>query len=154
MIVYTGGTFDLFHRGHAIFLKNCRKIAGENGRVVVSLNTDDFVERFKNKRPTMTYEERKAVLEACMYVDEIIKNEDGEDSKPAILKIKPDVIVASVDWAVRDYYKQMTFTQEWLDKHNILLCYIPYTKNISSTDIRARMASAYEKSKNKKSKKN
>ena len=30
-IVYTGGTFDLFHSGHVNFLGECRKIAGEGG---------------------------------------------------------------------------------------------------------------------------
>ena len=39
MKVYTGGTFDLFHRGHLEFLKSISQI----GDVVVSLNTDEFV---------------------------------------------------------------------------------------------------------------
>ena len=34
-IVYTGGTFDLIHSGHVRFLQACRKIAGEQGKVVV-----------------------------------------------------------------------------------------------------------------------
>ena len=37
--VYTGGTFDLYHAGHARFLARCAEL----GSVVVSLNTDEFI---------------------------------------------------------------------------------------------------------------
>jgi len=47
-IVYTGGTFDLFHPGHVNFLKNCKKIGDY---VIVSLNTDEFIERYKKSKP-------------------------------------------------------------------------------------------------------
>jgi hypothetical protein len=33
----------------------------------------------------------------------------------------------------------MNFTQEWLDENNIGLIYVPYTKEISSTKIKARL---------------
>ena len=45
-ILYTGGTFDVFHYGHMNFLRQCSKIAD---RVVVSLNTDEFIEYYKGK---------------------------------------------------------------------------------------------------------
>ena len=47
-IIYTGGTFDLFHSGHVNLLKRCREVAGQEGKVVVALNTDDFIFQFKN----------------------------------------------------------------------------------------------------------
>jgi glycerol-3-phosphate cytidylyltransferase-like family protein len=71
-------------------------------------------------------------------VDEVVKNESGKDSKPTILKVKPDFIVIGSDWAARDYYAQMGFSQNWLDKHNILLLYVPYTEVISSSEIKRR----------------
>jgi len=129
-VVYTGGTFDLFHSGHVNFLRQC-KIIGDI--VVVALNTDEFIERYKGSKPVVSYESRKLVLEACKYVDEVIPNSDGEDSKPSILKVSPDFIVIGSDWAKKDYYKQMNFTQEWLDNEKIILTYIPYTEGISST---------------------
>lgn len=133
--VYTGGTFDLLHSGHVNFLKRCSQM----GSVTVSLNTDEFIESYKGKAPIATYEERKAVLEALRYVDKVIPNDSGEDSKPAILSAKPDIIAIGSDWARRDYYSQMQFTQDWLDEHNIMLIYIPYTSGISTTEIKARV---------------
>lgn len=134
-IVYTGGTFDLFHYGHAKFLEKCRKI----GYTVVSLNTDEFINDYKKKPPLMTYDERRDVLLACKYVDEVIPNIGGADSKPSILVVKPDFIVIGDDWCRKDYYAQMQFTQAWLDENDITLVYTPYTEGISTTEIKRRL---------------
>jgi glycerol-3-phosphate cytidylyltransferase len=138
-VVYTGGTFDLFHAGHVSFLKSCKRIAGKDGRVVVSLNTDEFIAAYKCILPVMSFDERKAVLMACRYVDSVIANIGNEDSKPAIENVLPDFVVVGDDWAKKDYYKQMQFTQDWLDRNKIQLCYVPYTVGVSSTDIKARI---------------
>lgn len=134
--VYTGGTFDLFHAGHVNFLRECSRF----GSVTVALNTDEFIEAYKGKPPVMSFQERAEVLLACKYVDDVVPNFDGADSKTAIDWVNPDVIVVGSDWAVRDYYKQMSFTQDWLNQRGIGLCYIPYTQGISSTDIKARIS--------------
>ena len=135
-IVYTGGTFDLFHPGHVNFLKNCKKIGDF---VIVSLNTDEFIERYKNSKPIISYEGRKKMLESCKFVDKVIPNSEGEDSKPTILSVNPDFVVIGSDWAKKDYYGQMNFTQEWLDENNILLVYIPYTEGISTTLLKTKI---------------
>lgn len=133
--VYTGGTFDLFHSGHANFLRKCREL----GEVVVALNTDEFIQSYKGKPPIMSYAERKAVLESCRYVDLVVENDGGADSKPAIDRWRPNIIAIGSDWARRDYYAQMQFTQDWLDARGISLMYIPYTSGISSTDLKQRI---------------
>ncbi len=139
LVVYTGGTFDLFHAGHVNFLKRCKEIAGELGSVVVSLNTDEFIKEYKGKSPVVSFSDRMAVLKACKYVDQVIANSGGADSKPTILQVSPNIIAIGTDWARRDYYKQMQFTQDWLDEKNMSLIYIPYTKGISSTEIKTRL---------------
>lgn len=135
-IIYTGGTFDLFHKGHLLFLKRCHDL----GRVVVSLNTDPFIEEYKGRPPIMTYDERAAVLLGCRYVDSVIENIGGSDSKPAIEEVNPSLIVVGSDWARRDYYAQMNFDQDWLDDRGIGLCYIPYTPGISTTNLKDRIS--------------
>ena len=138
-IVYTGGTFDLFHSGHVNFLRRCRDIAGDQGTVVVGVNSDEFIMRYKKKAPIQTLEERMAVLGACRFVDRVIVNVGEEDAKPVLLTVNPNYVVIGSDWARKDYYAQMKFTQDWLDQKNIGLIYIPYTKGISSTQIRDGM---------------
>jgi cytidyltransferase-like protein len=137
--VYTGGTFDLFHSGHVAFLKRCQEIAGIAGQVIVSLNTDSFIQEYKNKQPVCNDQERYDVISSCKYVNQVIWNSGGADSKPAILSVQPDIIAIGSDWALKDYYQQMDFEQSWLDKLNISLIYIPYTQGISSTNIKERL---------------
>jgi glycerol-3-phosphate cytidylyltransferase len=138
-VVYTGGTFDLFHSGHVNLLKKCRDIAGPTGRVIVSLNTDRFIEEYKGKGPVCDQNERAMVLTACSYVDEVILNVGGYDSKPAIEIANPNFIVIGSDWATKDYYKQMGFDQGYLDAQGISLVYVPYTQSISTTEIKNRL---------------
>lgn len=139
LTVYTGGTFDLLHAGHVIFLNRCRELAGGDGHVVVSLNTDEFIADYKGKSPVMTFNERAAVLSGLRSVDEVVANVGGANSTIAIELANPDLIVIGSDWARRDYYEQMNFTQSWLDERGIGLCYIPYTQGISTTEIKKRL---------------
>ena len=134
-VVYTGGTFDLPHRGHYRLLQR----AAEIGSVVVALNTDEFIEQYKGKPPILTYEERREALLACRWVDDVVPNVGGADSRISIEMVKPDYIIIGSDWARRDYYAQMGFSQDWLDERGIGLIYVPYTAGISTTEIKSRM---------------
>lgn len=138
--VYTGGTFDLFHTGHVNLLRRCRDLALPDGKVVVALNTDEFVEQFKGKRPVIPYEDREAVLWACRYVDCIVPNWGGADSRPSIEAIAPDIIAVGSDWLEKDYHGQLGLTQQWLDSRGIRIVYLPRTTGISSSDIRRWVA--------------
>ena len=87
----------------------------------------------------MSYEERREILLACRWVDEVVPNFGGADSKPVIELVKPDYIVIGSDWARKDYYAQMGFTQDWLDERGIGLVYVPYTTDISTTELKKRI---------------
>lgn len=134
MKVYTGGTFDAPHLGHYNFLRQCAVL----GELTVSLNTDEFIEHFKGRSPLFTYDERRKLLLLLPFVKEVVPNVGGQDSKIIIEIVKPDIIAIASDWAKKDYYAQMSFTQEWLDQKGILLVYLPYTEIISTSEIRRR----------------
>lgn len=136
--LYTGGTFDVLHPGHINFLRQCKSLVGDEGKVIVSLNTDEFIHAYKKTQPIMKFDERKEVLLSCKYVDFVVANIGGVDSKQSILQVSPTIIAIGSDWARKDYYKQMSFDQDWLDMLNIMLVYIPYTKHISTTEIKKR----------------
>lgn len=134
-VAYLGGTFDLPHPGHYRLIER----AAGFGDVVISLNLSDFIERYKGKAPVMSYEERREVLLACKWVADVVPNIGGEDSKIAIELVKPDFIVIGSDWAKKDYYAQMQFDQDWLDERGIGMVYLPYTKQISTTELKNRI---------------
>ena len=135
LTIYTGGTFDLFHAGHVRLLERCAEL----GSVVVALNTDEFVTAYKGKPPVCSYEERAKVLAACRHVTRVVPNVDGVDSRSTIELVDPDLIVVGSDWARRDYHAQMGFTQDWLDERGIGLAFVPYTRGVSSTEIKKRL---------------
>jgi glycerol-3-phosphate cytidylyltransferase len=135
LTIYTGGTFDLIHSGHVNFLRLCAEI----GDVTVALNTDEFVKEYKGKSPVMSYEERFDVLSEFRSIRNILPNELGADSRATIERVQPDIIAIGSDWARKDYYKQMGFTQDWLDERDIMLLYIPYTPGISTTELKRRI---------------
>jgi glycerol-3-phosphate cytidylyltransferase len=134
-LLYTGGTFDLFHYGHVNFLKKCYSICSN---IIVALNSDDFVKKYKEK-PIFDYQEREKSLLECQYVNKVIKHDNHFDSKSTIESVKPDIIAVGDDWCRKDYYKQMGFSQEWLDENNITLIYIPYTRGVSTSEIKNRI---------------
>jgi glycerol-3-phosphate cytidylyltransferase len=135
LTIYTGGTFDLYHAGHARFLARCAEL----GEVTVSLNTDQFILDYKGKPPVISYADRAEVLLSTRSVSRVIPNTGGADSTIAIESVMPDIIAIGTDWARRDYYKQMGFDQDWLDDRGIALIYIPYTQGISSTAVKERI---------------
>jgi len=136
MVVYTGGTFDLPHAGHLELLEYCRLYAGEYGKVIVSLNRDEFIEKFKGKKPVMSYEERKRILSNFKWVDQVVMNIGDEDSRIAIKKAKPDLVMIGMDWVEKDYCKQMGFDQNWMNENKISLIYVPRTTGLSTTKLK------------------
>lgn len=137
--VYVGGTFDLFHPGHVRLLRQAKVY----GSVVVSVNRDEFAERYKRK-PIMTLEERMFMVSACRYTDMVVCNVGDEDSTFTIEVLqKSGVEVAYIihgdDWQGTELRQQMGITEEWLRALQIAMVYAPYTSDISSTEIENRV---------------
>jgi glycerol-3-phosphate cytidylyltransferase len=135
--VYTGGTFDLFHWGHVNLLRQCRDIAG-SGTVTVGLNTDKFAASYK-REPVCTLEERFAVVEACRYVDKVMVNWAGSDSRLIVEAVRPAFVVVGDDWAGRDYNSQMGWDDAWLAERGIRVVFVPYTEQVSTTMLLSRL---------------
>lgn len=128
--IYVGGTFDCLHSGHVnLFLQ-----AHSLGHCIVSLNTDEFATEYKRK-PLMPLRERLVVVGTNKFVDTVMINSGGKDSKPAILVSGATHIMHGDDWTGEEYFKQLGVTEEWLKEHNIEVIYTPYTKNVSTTKL-------------------
>lgn len=139
--IYTGGTFDVPHIGHYNFFKKIKEIFPES-YLIVSVNTDEFIEKFKGKKPLFSFEERCKFISMIDEVDLVVKNWGNELSTLTIKEYKPDIIAIGNDWLEKDYCKQMGFNAQWLREQNISLIYIPYTEGISTTEIKERIKNA------------
>lgn len=137
--VYNGGTYDLLHTGHLFVLRQCRDLAGPDGEVVIGLNGDDFVARFKGHPTVQPYLERAEILAALRLVDRVVPNVDAEDARTTVEAVMPDVIAVGRDWWSEDdskYLRQMGMTRDWLEERGIRLHYLRWLPGRSSTNIR------------------
>lgn len=115
-------------------------MAGKDGEVIVGLNTDDFVAKFKGRKPIMSWEERKKTIESLGLVDKVVPNSQPDGTiKDVIEEVKPDMIVIGSDWARKDYLKQIGLDWDYLDKMGIWLCYVNYEWEISTTELKRRL---------------
>lgn len=133
------GTFDLVHRGHLKLFKRCRELAG-SGKVIIGLNTDEFVTKYKGKPPIMTYQERYDTIMETGLVDQIIPNgQETGDARQIIKDSGADLIVVGSDWARKDYVGQIGVNWDWLDRQDIGICFIKYTPGVSTTELKRRI---------------
>lgn len=98
--IFTNGCFDILHAGHIQLLKECKKLAGDDGKVIVGLNSDVSVKKLKGEsRPVNDQDSRKLLLESLRFVDEVIIFEE-ETPELLIEKIRPDILVKGGDYSI------------------------------------------------------
>ena len=96
-LVFTNGCFDIIHRGHIELLKYA-KSCGD--RLVVGLNSDNSVKSLKGEaRPIQSQDDRKAILEAIRWVDEVVIFNEITPIN-LIKSLTPDIIVKGGDYKV------------------------------------------------------
>lgn len=92
--VITYGTFDLIHMGHINILRRAKELGNH---LTVAVSTDEF-NRLKHKDAYYSYEERKQILEAIKYVDEVIPESNWGQKIKDVKKHDIDVFVMGDDW--------------------------------------------------------
>lgn len=122
---YTTGVYDLFHIGHLNLLRRAKE---QCDYLIVGVSTDDLVE-YKGKRSVIPYEERKAIVEAIKYVDEVVEQADM-DKLAAWQRHHFDVMFVGDDWKGTDKWNKI---EEQMRSVGVDVVYFPYTKKTSST---------------------
>lgn len=136
MRAYIGGTFDLLHRGH---IKLFEWAKSKRYEVCAVVNSDEFVERYKGKRPVINFLDRMLLLRYLKCVDYVFPNVGDENSKPSIRIVKPHVIIAGSDWTKERLMKQMQLTNEFLQEHMIDIIIFKDSDPLHSSDIRKKV---------------
>ncbi len=96
-IVLASGNFDLLHLGHVRYLEEAKRAGGENAELIVIVARDSTVEKRKGKKPVMSENQRRSLVEALKVVDEAILGFEELDINKVLEKIKPDVIAVGHD---------------------------------------------------------
>ena len=132
IIGYTTGVYDMFHIGHLNILKRAKE---QCEYLIVAVSTDELVEKSKNKRPIIPYEERKQIVEAIKYVDKVVPQEN-KDKIAAYKKYHYDAMFVGDDWKGSELF---TKCEEELKKYGSEVVYFPYTQGTSSTILREKL---------------
>ena len=128
--IYVIGVFDLFHRGHLEILRRSKELGG---KLLVAINGDQMTAKYK-RRPYFLEEDRLELVKACKYVDEaFIVNQF--DHKQILIDKEIDIIVHGDDWEKKSYMKQIRVSEDFLERNNIELKLLSYTKGISTSNL-------------------
>ena len=132
-IVYSYYVLDIVHKGHLLMMKNAKAIAGDDGKLIVGILTDEAVME-KKERPTLPFEERIELAGAIKYVD-IAVAQETYSPLPNVMRIKPDILMesASHDEAAIEE------AREYMESINGKVIVLPYFPSQSSTDIKDKI---------------
>lgn len=134
---YTAGVYDLFHIGHLNILKRAKE---QCEHLIVAVSTDELVQKYKNKTPVIPYEERKAIVEAIKYVDEVVP-QVNRDKIAAFRKYHFDAMFVGDDWKGSDVFEA---ADVYMRERGSCVVYLPYTQNVSTTFLRKLLQKIYE----------
>ncbi len=120
--VITYGTYDLLHVGHINLLRRARELGDY---LIVVVSSDEF-NAIKGKKAYYSFEDRKKILEAIRYVDEVLPEYTWEQKIDDVVNNHVDVFVMGDDWTGK-----FDFLKEYCE-----VVYLPRTEGISTTKIK------------------
>ncbi len=127
VIVFTNGCFDIIHSGHLDLLKEARSYGD---KLIVGLNSDKSISKLKGPdRPIIGQSERKKILSALKFVDEVIIFNE-ENPLKLIKKLKPSILVKGAD-----YTKEQVIGGEFVESYGGEIKLVKLTKGKSSSKI-------------------
>ena len=128
-IVYTSGTFDLFHYNHLRMINYARALGDI---LIVGVSTDELVCLYKAKS-AIPFEERMKIIEALKTPDIVIP-QHTLDHTEIVKKLNIDAFVVGDDWFGKyDYLKEL----------GVEVFYFPYGMGISTSNLKKSIHDSY-----------
>lgn len=130
-IIYTAGTYDLFHYGHLNILLKAKKLGDY---LLVGVSTDALISKYKGMKPIVCYRDRISIIKALKCVNKVIKQSTFFDVKQ-LKQYNIYAIVLGDDWKNK-LFPELT---KCLKELNIKMIYVPYTKRLSTSKIKEKI---------------
>jgi len=128
-IVYTSGSWDLFHVGH---LNALQRSSNYGSKLVVGVSTDALVESYKGVKPIISFEDRRRIIEGLDMVDETVEQTVLMDVE-ILKRHKIDIATIGDDWIGKSLPGL-----DWM-RENGEVIYLPYTRHTSTTLIKRKI---------------
>lgn len=131
-VVMTTGTFDILHIGHIKLLERAKKMGDY---LIVGLNGDSCVAE-SGKIVAYSYQQRKEMLEAIVYVDEIVPIEVQSDKYDILQSKNVDIFAIGSDYKGFEEKKEIEKFAE--------VRFIERTPKVSTSRIKKDFISPYK----------
>jgi len=128
--VYVDMVADLFHYGHANFLRQAKQFGDH---LIVGIHSDEVVKEYK-RSPVMTMKERMDTVSSCRYVDEVVANAPLIIDQEWLNTHRIDLVVHGDDFSEE---REQLYYKIPIDLGIFHL--VSYTSQISTTEIIQRI---------------
>lgn len=129
-VIFVPGCWDLLHRGHLNLLHRARALGDI---LVVGVVSDAGICGYKGRAPLQNAQLRMRNVERLGFVD-VVEMQHGTDPTPLLERFRPDVLVHGDDW------DRLREGHETLARLGVEFVQLPYTPEVSTTSLRARMS--------------
>lgn len=135
--VMTVGVYDLLHKGHVELF---RRAKGLGDYLIVAAQDSDFILKYKPLAQVMnSTEERKYMIKAIRYVDEVISYTDVDK---IVQEVDFDIFVTGPDQIHAGFQRAIRWCEEHGREHIVL----GRTEGVSSSELKAKIAEIKRKS--------
>jgi len=132
-IGFTDGVFDMFHVGHLNLINLAKQYCDY---LIVGVHGDGIVMEYKNTYPIIREEDRRKIIASVKGVNKAVINYTRE--KLELWKLyKFNAMIIGDDWKGTERWNKF---EEILASVNVDVIYVPYTKGISTTDIKKKIS--------------
>jgi glycerol-3-phosphate cytidylyltransferase len=130
-VIYTAGTYDLFHFGHLNILLKAKELGDY---LIVGVSSDKLIKKYKKIKPIISYKDRVAIVKELKCVDKVIKQNEFFKIKQ-LRKYNIDIIILGNDWEGKEFPE----LDKCIKELNIKIVYVPYTKRLSTSKIKEKI---------------
>lgn len=130
MKAITFGVFDLLHYGHFELFRRIRELVGPTGEVIVMLQKDEWVTKFKDVKLVYDFETRKKMIESLKSVTQVIPYESaGID---AVKDVDFNLLVRGPEHCSERFLS----LSKWCENSGKKWTILPRTEGISTTKLK------------------
>ena len=126
----TFGVFDLLHFGHFELFRRIRELVGEDGEVIVMLQKDEWVSKFKDVKLVYDFAARKAMIETLRTVTRVVPYETV--GVEAVKDVDFDVLVVGPEHTSERFQRLF----RWCEANGKEVVTLPRTEGISTTRLK------------------
>lgn len=126
----TFGVFDLLHFGHFELFRRIRELVGEDGEVIVMLQKDEWVSKFKDVKLVYDFAARKAMIETLRTVTRVVPYETV--GVEAVKDVDFDVLVVGPEHTSERFQRLF----RWCESNGKEVVTLPRTEGMSTTRLK------------------